>query len=186
MFTRLCSVCAQSGREEADYICWDPPLGSTKKQLTFVNIFRLLLHIYLPSFIRILIILFVLTCTGCFVNKMIYGTRAHRNTWGRVSQAQKWVWKWNDDISYFQLKWLIGVDAGRYTDNRQWFICTCAVVFPPKWWSRLLWCHKTMSQESLMCKREVSIKGEVQLSLRSLAAAVLSSGCLDIHFRVFY
>ena len=35
-------------------------------------------------------------------------------------------------------------------------------------------------------KREGSIKGEVQSSSRSLAAAVLLSGCLDIHFRVFY
>ena len=37
-----------------------------------------------------------------------------------------------------------------------------------------------------MHKREGSIKGEVQPSSRSLAAAVLLSGCLDIHFRVFY
>ena len=75
MFTCLCSVWAQGGGEEADYICWDPPLGSTEKQLTFVNIFRLLLHVYLPSFICTLIILFVLTCTGIFVNKMIYSMR---------------------------------------------------------------------------------------------------------------
>ena len=37
-----------------------------------------------------------------------------------------------------------------------------------------------------MCKREGSIKGEAQSSSRSSAAAVLLSGCLDIHFRVFY
>ena len=37
-----------------------------------------------------------------------------------------------------------------------------------------------------MHKREGSIKGEVQLSSWSSAAAVLSSGCLDIHYRVFY
>ena len=43
-----------------------------------------------------------------------------------------------------------------------------------------------MSQESLMHKREGSIKGEAQPNLKSLAAAVLSSGCLDTHFRVFY
>ena len=43
-----------------------------------------------------------------------------------------------------------------------------------------------MSRESLMHKREGSIKGEAQLGLRSLAAAVLLSGCLDTHFRVFY
>ena len=43
-----------------------------------------------------------------------------------------------------------------------------------------------MSRESLMHKKEGSIKGEAQSSSRSLAAAVLSSGCLDIHFRVLY
>ena len=37
-----------------------------------------------------------------------------------------------------------------------------------------------------MQKREGSIKGEVHLNSGSLPAAVLSSGCLDIHFRVSY
>ena len=37
-----------------------------------------------------------------------------------------------------------------------------------------------------MHKREGSIKGEAQSSSVSLAAPVLSYGCLDIHFRVFY
>ena len=37
-----------------------------------------------------------------------------------------------------------------------------------------------------MHKREGSIKGEAQSSSGSSAAAVLSSGCLDTHFRVFY
>ena len=36
-----------------------------------------------------------------------------------------------------------------------------------------------------MCKREGSIKGGVQSNSRSLAAAVLSSGYLGTHFRVF-
>ena len=63
---------------------------------------------------------------------MIYGMRAHQNTWGRVSQAQKWVRKLNNDILYFWLKWLIGMDAGGYADDRQQFVCTCTVVFPPK------------------------------------------------------
>ena len=45
---------------------------------------------------------------------------------------------------------------------------------------------KCMSQESLVHKWKGSIKGEAQLNSRSLAADVLSSGCLDIHFRVFY
>ena len=38
---------------------------------------------------------------------------AHRNTWGRVTQAQKQVRKQNDDLSYFWYKWLIGMDASR-------------------------------------------------------------------------
>ena len=101
-------------------------------QLTFVNILRLLLRIYLPSFTHIIIILSVLTCTRIFVNKLIYSMRAHQNTWGRVSQARKRDWKQNDDISYLRFKWLIGVDAGRYADDHQQFVCTCAVVFPPK------------------------------------------------------
>ena len=37
-----------------------------------------------------------------------------------------------------------------------------------------------------MHKREGSIKGEVHSNSKSSAAAVLSSGCLDIHFRVSY
>ena len=37
-----------------------------------------------------------------------------------------------------------------------------------------------------MHKREGSIKGEVHSNLRSSAAVVLSSGCLDIHFKVSY
>ena len=49
-----------------------------------------------------------------------------------MSQAQKWVRKRNDDILYFQFKWLIGMDAGRYADDCRWFICACTVVFLPK------------------------------------------------------
>ena len=30
------------------------------------------------------------------------------------------------------VKWLIGMDAGRYADDCQQFVCTCAVVFLPK------------------------------------------------------
>ena len=33
-----------------------------------------------------------------FVNKSVYGMRAHQNTWGRVSQAQKRVWKRDDEV----------------------------------------------------------------------------------------
>ena len=51
---------------------------------------------------------------------------------GRVSKAWKQVQKQNDDITYFRLKWLIGMDAGRYTDNCWQIVCACAVVFPTK------------------------------------------------------
>ena len=47
------------------------PLGNTREHLTLVNIFRLSLCIYPPSFICILITLFVLICTGSFVNKFV-------------------------------------------------------------------------------------------------------------------
>ena len=43
--------------------------------------------------------------------------RVHQNTWGRVSQARKSVWKRNDNISNFQYKWLIDMDAGRNIDE---------------------------------------------------------------------
>ena len=67
-----------------------------------------------------------------FVNKMIYSMKAHQNTWGRVSQVWKWVWKWNDDILNFQYKWLIGVDAGGNADKLSAVrLCMCS-GFPTK------------------------------------------------------
>ena len=54
--------------------------------------------------------------------------RAHQNTWGRVSQAQKQVWKQNNGIPNFRFKWLIGMDADDVQTNHsrsfvhvQWF-----------------------------------------------------------------
>ena len=35
-------------------------------------------------------------------------------------------------FSYFWLKQLIGMDASRYADDCQWFVCACVVVFPAK------------------------------------------------------
>ena len=49
-----------------------------------------------------------------------------------MSQAQKWVWKRNDDTSYFWLIRLIGVDAGEYADGHRQIVCACAVAFLPK------------------------------------------------------
>ena len=40
-----------------------------------------------------------------------------------MSQARKWVWKQNDNITYFQLKWLIGMDAGGYADDCRQIVC---------------------------------------------------------------
>ena len=72
MFTCLYRVCTQSSREGVDYTHWDPSLlGSTRRQLTLVNIFRLSLHVYLPGFICILVILFVSICTRSFVNIIV-------------------------------------------------------------------------------------------------------------------
>ena len=47
--------------------------------------------------------------------------RAHQNTWGRMSQAQKQVRKQNDGIPNFWFKWLIGMDADRSFMHVQWF-----------------------------------------------------------------
>ena len=58
--------------------------------------------------------------------------RAHQNTWGRVSQAQKWDWKRNDNNLNFRYKWLIGVDAGRNGDKPP-AVCPCmGSGFPAK------------------------------------------------------
>ena len=64
--------------------------------------------------------------------------RAHQNTWGRVSQARKQVWKRDDEILNIHIKQLFGMDASGYADEPWQFFCACAVVFPPKWWSRHL------------------------------------------------
>ena len=49
-----------------------------------------------------------------------------------MSQSQKQVWERNDNILYFRLKRLIGMDASGCADDRQQIICACAVVFLPK------------------------------------------------------
>ena len=33
-----------------------------------------------------------------YVNKLVYGTKVHQNTWGRVSQGKKRVWKRDDEV----------------------------------------------------------------------------------------
>ena len=91
---------------------------------------------YLPNFTCIVINLLISTYVKFFVNKVVHSMRVHQNTWGRVSQAQKQVWKRDDKIPNFCNKRLFGVDAGRCTDEPWQFFCTCTVVFLPKWWSR--------------------------------------------------
>ena len=75
------------GKEQTTPTETPSPLGSTRTQVTLVNIFRLSLHIYPPSFICILIILFVLICTGSFVNKIVLWYKGTPKYLGRVSQA---------------------------------------------------------------------------------------------------
>ena len=41
------------------------------------------------------------------INKLVHITRAHQNTWGRVSQAQKRVWKNNEKVQNFRNIWHI-------------------------------------------------------------------------------
>ena len=159
MFTHLYRVCTQSGGEGVDYTCWDPSLLSgTRRQLTLVNIFRISLHIYLPSFICILVIVFGLICTGSFVNKIVLWYEGALKYLGESVTGMKMGLEMKRQHSVLLVKRLIGVDAGRYADNHWQIACACTVVFLPKWWSRLLWHHLPMSWESLMHKREGSIK----------------------------
>ena len=53
-----------------------------------------------------------------------------------MSQAWKRVQKGDDEIPNFCNKWLFGMDTGGWADEPWQFFCACAVVFPPKWWSR--------------------------------------------------
>ena len=47
----------------------------------------LILCIYLPNFTCVVINLLISVYVRFFINKVVHSTRAHRNTWGRVSQA---------------------------------------------------------------------------------------------------
>ena len=97
-----------------------------------VNIFVIILCIYLPDFTHVIINLFLFACVKILVNKSVHSMRVHWNTWGRVSQAWKQVRKRDNDIPNFCNKQLFGVDAGGCADKSWQFFCTCAVVFLPK------------------------------------------------------
>ena len=92
----------------------------------------LILCIYLPNFTCVVINLLISVYVMIFINKVVYGTRAHQNTWGRVSQVWKQVWKRDNEILNFRNKQLFGMDASGCADKPWQFFCTCAVVFPLK------------------------------------------------------
>ena len=54
-----------------------------------------------------------------YVNKLVYGMKVHQNTWGRVSQAQKRVWKRDDEV---------------------WTLCNIPDIWCGCWWI----CRQTM------------------------------------------
>ena len=65
-------------------------------------------------------------------NKVVYGTRVHQNTWGRVSQAQNRVWKRDDkvrNLRNFQFIW-----HGHQQMHRQTMVVLLHMCssFPPK------------------------------------------------------
>ena len=77
-------------------------------------------------------IIFVYACVFRNVNKLGSGTRAHQNTWGRVSQAQKRDYKRDDEVRNSCGIWGSSMDAGGCADEHWWFQCACTVVFPPE------------------------------------------------------
>ena len=71
-----------------------------------IDIFTLIvaLSIYPPDFdcFNCIVMIDLLNCAYVkLFNKVVYDTRAHRNTWGRVSQAQNRVW----NLCHFRFIW---------------------------------------------------------------------------------
>ena len=95
-----------------------PPLGGIEWKLVFVNILKLLLCIYLPSFICIIVYQILLikesTVQG---HTEIPGGECHRHENGYGNEMM--TFRTYGSIQYNQL---IGMDAGRYADNR-WHVC---------------------------------------------------------------
>ena len=71
---------------------------------------------------------------GC--NKLDSSLRAHQNTWGRVSQAQKGGWKIDDEVQSFCSN--KGFQHGCWHIHRQTMAVLMCMhsVFPPEKWSR--------------------------------------------------
>ena len=64
-------------------------------------------------------------------NKVVYGTRVHQNTWGRVSQAWNRVWKRDEEVQNLcnfsvYLTWMLAdvqTNYGSSSVHAQWFSC---------------------------------------------------------------
>ena len=89
------------------------------------------LHIYLPHFNCfncVVVIFFCLIVPALeYVNKLVYSMRAHRNTWGRVSQAGKRVRKRDDEVQTLRNIWDIWhacQQIGRWT--MAVLLCMCS------------------------------------------------------------
>ena len=69
------------------------------------------LSVYPPDFdcFNCIVMIDLLICAYVkSFNKVVYSMRAHRNTWGRVSQARNRVWKRDDEVQnlcHFQFIW---------------------------------------------------------------------------------
>ena len=144
------------GQGGVDNICWDPQCGDISWMPNDCNhvIIFVLICAYTCLILIVLTVLLWLVCIIVpmleFDNKLVYSMRVHWNTWGRVSQAQKRVWKRDDEVQTLCNVWDIRCGYWGYTDELWQVFCVCAVVFPLKYWSRQSWHHYMMSQGSLM------------------------------------
>ena len=87
-------------------------------------------HLILIIWKSVMFIAFVYVCVFENINKLNSGTRAHQNTWGRVSQAWKRYYERDEEVWHSCSIWGSGMDAGVCTDKHWQFQCKCAVVFP--------------------------------------------------------
>ena len=129
-------------------------------------------HLILIIWKSVMFIAFVYVCVFENINKLNSGTRAHQNTWGRVSQAWKRYYERDEEVWHSCSIWGSGMDAGVCTDKHWQFQCKCAVVFPPENQSRWSWHHYVMSWGSLVLLREGTIKGEHDQALGAVITIV--------------
>ena len=94
-----------------DNICWDPQCGGVSWMLNDCN--HVILFVLICAYTCLILIvlttllwlIWLIMPVLEFVNKLVYGTRAHQNTWGRVSQAWKKVWKRYDEVQTLHNIW---------------------------------------------------------------------------------